>query len=409
MKIGIDARMIKATGIGRYIENLILELAKINGEHAQRPIPRSLGEEGSQKVEVGNQYVLFLRKEEFDNFDLPAALTKEGKILEPKAQSSSNFSKVLADFHWYSKAEQLGFPKVIASQNLDLMHFPHFNVPLLYNGKFVITIHDLTLHTHKTIRASTKSALTYQIKHLLYKYIIRRAAKKAAKIFVPSNFTKSDVLKLLKVPEGKVVVTLEGGPSEELLKLEPDFGVLEKFNIKKPFIFYVGNCYPHKNIESLVKALEFLPKNITLVLAGKSDEFHQKLKLKIKELGLQDRVVMTDFVSDGELAALYKSASVYAFPSFNEGFGLPPLEAMSFGLPVATSSASCLPEILGDSALLFNPRDPKDIAEKIGNIMENEKLRGELVEKGLRQVKKYSWAKMAKETLNAYSEVLGND
>lgn len=372
MKIGIDARMIKATGIGRYTENLIKELAKIDQE---------------------NQYIIFLKKDEFSYFKLP------GK----------NFKKVLADFHWYSLKEQLKLPKIIAKEKVDLIHFSHFNVPFFYKGKFVSTIHDLTLHYFKNIkRGSIIHFLIYQLKHLFYKRIIRRAVKKSLKIFVPSKFTMKDLIKTLRVPQEKIVVTYEGGPSEDLLKKVPDNKVLEKFNIKSPFILYVGNAYPHKNLEGLVKSLKYLNQDVKLVLVGKIDKFYQKIKEEVLNFGFEKRVFFTDFVTDEELVALYKNARAFVFPSFNEGFGLPALEAMAFGLPVLSSSRSSLPEVLEESALYFDPNNPKDIALKISQIIKNKRLRDELKEKGYNQVKKYSWKEMAQETLNIYKEVLKN-
>src|SRR3972149_117114 len=121
-----------------------------------------------------------------------------------------NIKKELANFHWYTLSEQIEFPKVLKSANLDLMHFPHFNVPYAYSKPFIITIHDLTLHRHKTIRASTKNLLTYNLKHWLYKKIIKRSAKKALKIFTPSEFTKTEIIKILKIRPEKIIVTKEG-------------------------------------------------------------------------------------------------------------------------------------------------------------------------------------------------------
>lgn len=367
MKIGIDARMIKATGIGRYIASLIEELSKIDKK---------------------NQYILFLRKEDFFRFKLP------GK----------NFKKVLADFHWYGLSEQTKFPRFIEEQNLDLMHFPHFNVPLKFRGKFIITIHDLTLHRYKTIRASTKSFLTYQVKHLLYKKIIKSAIKKSLNILTPSNFTRKDILDIFKVPEEKITVTYEGGPSNNLLKKIPNDKILKKFNLKRPFILYVGNAYPHKNLDNLLNSLKYIPSNVHLVLVGKKDDFYEKLEKLSDKNDYSDRVIFTGFVTDEDLVALYKDSSAFIFPSLNEGFGLPALEAQNFGLPVLTSNRSSLPEILGNSALYFNPLKPKDIAEKIKKVLNSKEIREGLVLKGYNKIKEYSWAKMARETLKVYEE-----
>lgn len=369
MKIGIDCRMIKATGIGRYVSNLIEEISKIDNK---------------------NEYILFFKEGEFNSFQVPG----------------SNFRKVLANFHWYGISEQIKFPPLIKKYNLDLMHFPHFNAPLFYRGNFVVNIHDLTLHHYKTIRASTKSYLTYSIKNLFYKVTIKNSIRRALKIFAISEFTKKDVINTFKVPEIKILLTYPGGPSLNLVKKNPDTKVLKKIETNPPFILYVGNAYPHKNLENLIKALNYLPSEVNLVLVGEIDEFYKRLKKNTSELNIQKRVKFTGFLTDEELVFLYKNASVFAFPSFNEGFGLPALEAMAFGLPVVSSSSSCLPEILGEGALYFNPKDPKDIAKKIEKVLDDNDLKDNLVRNGYDQIKKYSWKRMAEQTLGAYKEIL---
>ncbi len=151
---------------------------------------------------------------------------------------------------------------------------------------------------------------------------------------------------------------------------------------EKPYILYVGNAYPHKNLKRLNLAFE-----------------------KVKQDGLNyELVLITDFVDDKELDNLYRNASLFVFPSLSEGFGLPPLEAMARGVAVVSSNATSLPEILGDGALYFNPLDIDDMAEKIKKALTDENLRKKLIEKGFEQVKKYSWRKMAEETLELYSK-----
>ena len=359
--------MLKATGIGRYISNLIRELSILDRE---------------------NSYFLFFKKEDYDLFKEP------GK----------NFKKVLAPYHWYGLQEQLKLPGILKKYKLDLVHFPHFNVPLLYKGKYVITIHDLTLHQYKTVRASTKSFLTYQIKHSLYKTVIRKAIAKASKILTPSSFTKEDIITYFSAPQDKIMVTYEGGPSGEMSRKAPDKNIFKKLNLKSPFILYVGNAYPHKNLNALVESLKYLSSRVRLVFVGKIDEFYKRLKEDVSRLKFQKRVIFAGYIKDEELVSLYKNASLFVFPSLNEGFGLPALEAQSFGLPVSCSRRSSLPEILGDSARYFNPLKPKDIAEKIKEILGNKKLREELILKGYNKIKKYSWSKMAKETLKVYEE-----
>jgi len=156
-----------------------------------------------------------------------------------------------------------------------------------------------------------------------------------------------------------------------------------KESAKKPYVLYVGNDYPHKNLKRLKLAFDKL----------------------VKGHNLDYRLILnTKFVSDEELDKLYKDAALFVFPSLCEGFGLPPLEAMKRGVPVASSNAACLPEILGNAAIYFNPLDIGDMVEKIKKTLSDDKVKKDLVQKGYEQVKKYSWIKMAKETLDIYEE-----
>jgi len=189
------------------------------------------------------------------------------------------------------------------------------------------------------------------------------------------------------------------------------FNNLQKF--KKPYLLYVGNAYPHKNLERLILAFKKLIKeglDYQLVLVGGEDYFYKKLKKHLNHFNQAERstinqkIIFPGFVSDKELGELYKSASLYIFPSLSEGFGLPPLEAMARGVPVVSSNATCLPEILGDAVIYFDPLDINDMAKQIKKALLGENLRKKLIKKGLEQIKKYSWKKMARETLAFYSK-----
>ena len=143
-----------------------------------------------------------------------------------------------------------------------------------------------------------------------------------------------------------------------------------------------------------------------LVIVGKKDSFHKELEREVADAKLKKRIIFTDFVSDQELAGLYNKASLYVFPSLSEGFGLPALEAMSHGVPVASSNATCLPEVLGDAAVYFDPHNPAKMAKVIADVLSDAKLREGLIKKGILQVKKYSWQKTAKQTLTVYQKAL---
>jgi len=168
----------------------------------------------------------------------------------------------------------------------------------------------------------------------------------------------------------------------------------------------VGNAYPHKNLERLILAFEKLIKDeqmdLQLVLVGELDYFYRRLQ---KQFSALQGLFFTDFVSDEDLAFLYQNASLYVFPSLGEGFGLPPLEAMAYGLPVVSSKATCLPEVLGQAAIYFDPANIEDMAEKIKQVLKDKKIQEELINQGFRKIQEYSWSKMAQETLEIYSRL----
>ena len=377
-RIGIDARFYGAIGkgLGRYTQKLIENLEKIDSE---------------------NQYFVFLRRENFDEYQA----------------KNSNFHKVLADYRWYTISEQLNMPWLLKKYKLDLVHFPHFNVPLLYRQKFIITIHDLILLHFPTIRGTTLNPLFYWLKFIAYKIVIKSAIKGAQKIIAVSNFTKSDILKNYKVSDSKIEVTYEASddfcriPNQEYKEILKNHGLIsKKHGIIEKYILYVGNAYPHKNLEALVLAFsEIKEEDLKLVLVGKEDYFYRKLKKIVRDKQYRN-IIFTSFVLDRELNVIYQCARLYVFPSLYEGFGLPPLEAMACGVPVISSDHPCLKETLGKSAYYFDARNKEEIAGAIKKLLEDEDLRKRLVQLGYEQVKKYSWKKMAEETLNVYKKLI---
>jgi glycosyltransferase involved in cell wall biosynthesis len=388
IKIGIDARFYgpKQKGLGRYVQKLVENLEKVvdnsNGQY---------------------EFVVFLRKENWSEYQ-PA---------------NPNFKKVLADYHWYTFKEQVLMPLKIWQQKIDLMHFPHFNLPISYFGPFVVTIHDLVLRRFPTRRASTLGPFLYRLKNLAYRVVIYLAIKRAKKIITVSDYTKKDILRYFKVKPDKIEVVYEGAPDAQITnhksqipnKSQITNSKLQKFNISKPYLLYVGNAYPHKNLERLIlvfkKLVEDEQMDLQLALVGEIDYFYNRLKEFIlnSKFQIPNSIILTDFVSDEDLEILYQNASLYVFPSLCEGFGLPPLEAMVFGLPVVSSRAACLPEVLGRAAVYFDPENIEEMAEKIKQVLENKKLQQKLISLGQERIKKYSWLKAAQETLGVYQAV----
>lgn len=383
MKIGIDARLYAQTGVGRYVENLIRELEGIDTE---------------------NDYVIFV--------------TKKGS--EAYRPSNPRFKKWILDIQEYSVSEQTTMVAELMKAHLDLLHVPHFNVPLLYPRKFVVTVHDFTMHGH-TSEASTKSASVSKIKELAYRLTIQSAAKRSRAILVPSNTIKTEVLERMKgISAEKVTVTYEGVDPQLLAQTVKDLRILqtrlEEMRIRKKYLLYVGSAYPHKNLETLIisvkNALDENKLDAQLVIAGKVDFFSQKTAGFAHALQLDNDIVFAakytekNKITDQHLAYLYHGATAYISVSKQEGFSVPPLEAQAFGVPVLLSDIPVHQEVYGDSVLYCNAESPVDISEKITDIMKDEALRKRLIEKGTENVKKYSWRKTAENTLRVYTEAL---
>ncbi|MFA5925427.1 MAG: glycosyltransferase family 1 protein [Parcubacteria group bacterium] len=369
MRIGIDARFYGSVGkgLGRYTEKLIKYLEIIDSE---------------------NQYFIFLRRKNWNEY-------------EPK---NKNFKKIMADIPWYGFREQLFFPRMLNKYSLDLVHFPHFNVPFLFGRKFVVTIHDLILFHFPTKRASALSPMLYWIKNACYRWAISRAIRKSESIIAVSEFTKRDILENFSVDPDKIIVTYQAADKEQALIAQPADEILKKYGIIKPYLLYVGNAYPHKNLESLVAAFREVLKRhpgLHLVMVGKEDYFYRRLKESVSSQKIKN-VIFPDYVSDSDLSAVYRGAKLYVFPSLYEGFGLPPLEAMAKSIPVVSSNASCLPEILENAAYYFDPRGTAGMADSIEKTLTDNGLRKELIEAGRARIKKFSWEKLAGKTLEIY-------
>jgi len=378
MRIIIDARMygLEHTGIGRYIINLINQIDKMSFQ-------------GKDK----NEYIFLLRKKYFDSLVF----------------KSKNVKKVLADYPHYSFKEQFLLPLQLFLLKPDVVHFPHFNVPILWFGKYVVTIHDLIKHKSKGIKTTTHNPFMYWLKHIFYLLIFYSAVKRAKKIITPSKWWKDELIKLYNLTQDKVVVTYEGVDDKFNFKKETFSNIIEKFKIKKPFIIYTGSLYPHKNADRLLEAIIKINKEkkvkLNLVLVCARNFFLKRFEKKVKDKKAESLVKLVGFVDDKDLVALYKKAEAFVFPSLLEGFGLTGLEAMSLGLPTICSSASCLPEVYGQAVVYFDPLDVNDMVEKITQVVLDDNFKKRLIKAGFKKVKEYSWNKMTKETLIVYKSI----
>lgn len=252
-------------------------------------------------------------------------------------------------------------------------------------------------------RGSTPLPL-YKAKIGMYRFLVWWSHKKSDRIIVPTKTVAGEFAAMQPFTRPKLAVTLES--SEPVMAGK----AVQPSGVAGDFLLYVGTAFPHKNLPRLIEAFEILHKthpDLKLVMTGRLDEKHMVELIR----WFQDRpsaphIILPGFVSDAELKWLYEHCQAYVFASLSEGFGLPPLEAMAHGAPVVSSNASCMPEVYGDAAHYFDAKDPADIAAKVNDVISDSKLRTSLIAKGYVQLKKYSWQRMAEETLTVYLDVL---
>jgi glycosyltransferase involved in cell wall biosynthesis len=366
-KVGLDLRFWRknTAGLGRYSRNLLAELLKIDHE---------------------TQYVAIITPDDEPEFNLKAP----------------NLTKLVVKIPYFSLSEQGELSKILKQQKFDLVHFANFNHPIRYRRPFVVTVHDLIMHLFPPKQS--------WVRRMAYKMTVRDC-RRAKRIIVPSQATKADLVKMLKFPEKKIVVTPEGSESGFHIHTDREkLAIKDRLGLPKRYLLFVSRWEKYKGLPALIEAFEMLRKDypdLGLVVCGRPDKKAPDVAELIKtkqEAGL--KIITPGFISDDDLAAVYSAANVYVHPSWYEGFGIMILEAMASGVPVVTSNVSSLPEVVGNAGLLVDPHDPADITKKIQQILNDPSFAADLSRKGLERVKEYSWAKMAKETLAVYQEIL---
>lgn len=363
--ICIDARLwgSKHTGIGRYVENLI------------------------DYLPVSNCYEVIL------------IVSPELKH-EPKLKS---FTKYYAKYHPYSLFAQIEILCLLAIIKPDLIHTPHFTIPILWTGKQVVTIHDLIKHFSKGTDTTTRHKYVYWLKYMGYILITYLAIKRADHIIVPAVYWKKIISKKYNVPLRKISVTYEGVPAQYL---NPHFSPNYKPPLPKPFLVYTGNLYPHKNLPTLFKAIKLLKGNINLAIVCARSVFTKRVEELINKEHLSAYVKFLGYVPDSDLINLYSQSLALVQPSLIEGFGLTGLEAMAVNTPVIAARASCLPEVYQQAALFFKPLDAVDLSRKISLLLSDENKRTHLISKGRELLRQYSWGKMSSQTRDIYLQIL---
>lgn len=350
MKVGLDCRMITHPGIGTYIKGLLDEFSVRGGNNNNQNF-----------LLFGNRNDL----KDYNNFEI------------------RQFNSPI-----YSIQEQIIGATVF--KNIDLLHVPHFNIPLGYQGKLVTTIHDLIyLHSDGFLRKQYT------------KLMISRVIKKASLIIAVSSNTKKDLLKLFPDINSDGINVIYEAARKVFRKIN-DLEVLNKtknkYNLPNKFILYVGSIKKHKNLPALIEAYSKIKHKISekLVLVGRS----RKKSCYWEGVTYLGEVPLEDLVN------IYNLASLFVMPSSYEGFGLPILEAFNCGLPVVSSNAASLPEVVGDAGILVDPFNTSMMAENILRVLTNNEFKKELIDKGFRQSQKFSWESCAIKTLEVYKKAL---
>jgi glycosyltransferase involved in cell wall biosynthesis len=368
MRIALDAiPLVNAkTGIGHYTDALAEWLARNNQKH---------------------QYELF------SPFDFDFRGSKPENLIKRFLPVRSVFRK------WWL----IGLPAMLQISPVDLFHGTNYSIPIFAPCPTVVTIHDMSLfaqaQTHESINVRRG------------KRRIPIMARRASVIIAPSEATKREIVKYLGTSEEKIRVIHEAAREKmEPLPLPACQQVLDKHQIKRPYLLYVGTIEPRKNLLTLIRAYDEMLKTTRhrpqLVFCGGRGWLDSDVFKYVEELRLKDLVRFTGYVDDADLPAIYSSAEVFVYPSIYEGFGLPPLEAMACGTPVVVSNSSSLPEVVANAGLTHNPHDYRALAASTVKLLEDSALYGHFKNAGLEQASRFSWERAARETQSVYDELL---
>ncbi|REJ78250.1 MAG: glycosyltransferase family 1 protein [Acidobacteria bacterium] len=390
MRIGVDASCWgNKRGFGRFTRELMTSLLEVD----QR-----------------NEYVFFIDSKTADSFPLP-----EGALVDVVQTSASQVEAASADGR-RSMSDVLAMSRKVFGHKLDLFFFPavYSYFPIFNKTKVIVTVHDVI--------ADRNPQLIFPNKRSMYFWKLKQnlAIRQADIVLTVSDYSKGRIEEYFGLSESRMRVVNEG--TREEFRVFPNNGkmggVLSRFGLEpgSRFLLYVGGISPHKNLNSLAEAFEKISarpdcEDVRLVLVGdyKDDPFfsaYPSLKKQFEEAGIDDKVIFTGFVSDEDLAMLYNAASLLVFPSLEEGFGLPAIEAMSCGTPVAASNTGSLPEVISGAGKFFDPRDPDDIARVAYEVLSSETLRSEMREAGLRRSRDFEWEKAARDAAKIFEEAV---
>ncbi len=363
--IALDGRKYFDYGIGTYIQNLVKQFS-----------------------------------DERSPFDFLLYVAPEDK---PDIHVPAGWRTRVVPYRKYSLEEIFSFGSTIRHERVAVFHSPHYTLPVGLKGKSVVTIHDM-IHL--------RFPQYFNALQRMYAFgMIRHAVSNAGAIIVDSEFTKRDILHTFRLREDKITV-IHLGVGKEFVPVKDasrEKKFRNQFNLKHPYVLFVGNMKPHKGVGLLLRAFKTLSgrrDDLDLVFVGGSFDQDPSLRRQVDELGLRGNVRPLGNLSSADLVMAYNAAELLVLPSSYEGFGLPALEAMACGTPVVVSNAGSLPEVVGDAAAMFESGAEPELVDALRTVLRDSKTRRELVSKGKARARQFSWKSTAQKTLGVYSTVM---
>lgn len=377
MRVGIDATALPSQlgGAGNYVTNLV------------RALPR---------IDQASEYVVFTQPNHSAHFD-------SSRVHVIQVSLGSRLLRIV----W----EQTVLPALVQKYRLDLLHSPHYTMPLLKPCPTVVTFHDMTFFLYPEMHQAYK--------RVFFRKVIHWSARRADAIIADSISSRQDILRLLNL-DGARVTAVPLGVSDAFrtsLDVRETRKARQKYHLPSPFILSVGVLEPRKNLTGLLRAFKTLVDRgveHSLVIVGKRGWGYAEIFKSVKTFGLLERVIFPGYVPEIDLPSLYSAADLFVYPSFYEGFGLPVLEAMGCGVPVVTSNLSSMPEIAGDpsassgqtAAVLIDPHDDQALADAMQRVLTDRALHDRLAREGHARSRSFSWERTARETLAVYQRVV---
>ncbi len=347
-----------------------------------------------QTLDTVNEYFIFVNP---DVDDKCLTETKKFKIIKLEGGS-------------YPKWEQIALSKAVNQYNCDILHCTSNTAPIRCNVPLVITLHDIIYM--ESISLFKKGFTTYQKFGNMYRrLVVPRVIKKAKKVITVSNYERKRISDFFGLSDNKLVAVYNG-VSEHFVPITDNTElerIKTKYKLPDNFFFFLGNTDPKKNTKGTLKAFSDYVKlhgdKYKLVMLDYDESELQKLLTEINDTNLRKLILLTGYLDNKDLPAIYSQCDIFLYPSLRESFGIPMLEAMRCGAPVITSNTSSMPEVSGDAALLIDPYKPEEITQAIINLLNDNDLRKELSEKGLKRAQEFSWNAMAKDVLKIYEEL----